>query len=176
MMCRWGSGGEWGMGLFLIGGNWPEDSATKLKRGRLNECTVYMVSSPPPCDWNLCKFERQFLSVVDNSKVWGIWFGLAVQMSDISQIASRGGGGGGKGEFGTKFPISLHYLAQGEGQGGELRSLPLRIAGIFLRSGFANAEMEPSGSCFKAGFFSFDIKTCKTYHVHSGRQSITPRL
>ncbi len=34
-------------------------------------------------------------------------------------------GGGGEGEWGTKLPISLHYLAQGEGQGGGLGSLPL---------------------------------------------------
>jgi hypothetical protein len=42
--------------------------------------------------------------------------------------ASKQGGGGGKGgegDWGNKLPISLHYLAQGEGQGGGLRSLPL---------------------------------------------------
>ncbi len=33
--------------------------------------------------------------------------------------------GGGEGEWGSKLPISLHYLAQGEGQGWGLRSLPL---------------------------------------------------
>jgi hypothetical protein len=32
-----------------------------------NVCTVY---SFPPCCWNLCQVGRQFLSVVDNSKVW----------------------------------------------------------------------------------------------------------
>ncbi len=42
-------------------------------------------------------------------------------MSDISQLDSRVG----EGEWGTKVPISLHYLAQGEGQLGGLRSLPL---------------------------------------------------
>jgi hypothetical protein len=43
-------------------------------------------------------------------------------MSDILQIASRVGG---EGEWDTKLPISLHYLAQGEGQRGGLCSLPL---------------------------------------------------
>jgi hypothetical protein len=42
------------------------------------------------------------------------WFS---SMSDISQIAC-GGGGGVEGEWGTKLPISLHYLAQGKGQRG----------------------------------------------------------
>ncbi len=41
-------------------------------------------------------------------------------MSDTSQVASMGGGG-----WDNKLPISLHYLALGEGQGGGLRSLPL---------------------------------------------------
>jgi hypothetical protein len=63
------------MELFLIVSHWPEDSATKLKRGQLNVvCTsMYGVrySFPPFCmkfvlDW------RHFLSVVDNSKVWSI--------------------------------------------------------------------------------------------------------
>ncbi len=31
----------------------------------------------------------------------------------------------GKGKKNSKLPISLHYLAQGEGQGNGLRSLPL---------------------------------------------------
>ena len=43
-------------------------------------------------------------------------------MSDVSQLASRVGG---EGEWGSELPISLHYLAQVEGQEGELRSLPL---------------------------------------------------
>jgi hypothetical protein len=47
-------------------------------------------------------------------------------MSDISQLASSVGEGG-EGSWGSKLPISLHYLAQGEGQGGGLRSLPLSI-------------------------------------------------
>jgi hypothetical protein len=37
-------------------------------------CTVY---SFPPYDGNLCQIGRQFLSVVDNSKVWGKQYGLA---------------------------------------------------------------------------------------------------
>ncbi len=41
---------------------------------------------------------------------------------DISQLTSRVGG---KGVWDSKLPISLHYLAQGERQGGGLRSLPL---------------------------------------------------
>jgi hypothetical protein len=37
-------------------------------------------------------------------------------MSGISQLVSRmGGGGGGEGEWGTKVPISLHYLTSGRG-------------------------------------------------------------
>jgi hypothetical protein len=39
-------------------------------------------------------------------------------MSDISQLERRG-------EWGKKLSISFHYLAQGEGQGRWLRSLPL---------------------------------------------------
>ncbi len=80
-----------------------EYSASKLKGGQLNVCTVYVyvyVYSFPPCGRNLCEVGRQFLSLVDKSIVW---FG---RMSDISQLA-------------------LHYLAQGEGQVGGLRSLPL---------------------------------------------------
>ncbi len=53
-----------------------------------------------------------------------IWF---VWMSDISQIASRVGGRGGDWERGSKLPISLHYLVQGEGTAGGLRSLPLAL-------------------------------------------------
>jgi len=37
-------------------------------------CTV---NSFLPCYWNLCQIGRQLLSIVDNSKVWGKWFGLA---------------------------------------------------------------------------------------------------
>ncbi len=48
-----------------------------------------------------------------------IWFG---RMSDISSLASRVGG---EGDWGNKVPLSLHYMAQGEVQGGGLRSLPL---------------------------------------------------
>jgi hypothetical protein len=44
-----------------------------------------------------------------------IWFG---RLSAISQLASRVGGGGGEGELGKILSISLHYLAQGERQGG----------------------------------------------------------
>jgi hypothetical protein len=35
------------MGLFLTGGPLAEDSATKLKRGQQNVCTVYDYSFPP---------------------------------------------------------------------------------------------------------------------------------
>ncbi len=35
-----------GVGLFLIG-PLAEDSATKLKRGQLNVCTVHVYSFPP---------------------------------------------------------------------------------------------------------------------------------
>jgi hypothetical protein len=41
-----------------------------------------------------------------------IWFG---RLSAISQLASRMGG---EGELGKILSISLHYLAQGERQGG----------------------------------------------------------
>ncbi len=40
-------------------------------------CVLCMVYSFPPCGWNLRQVGRQFLWVVDNNKVWGIWFGLA---------------------------------------------------------------------------------------------------
>ncbi len=42
-----------------------------------------------------------------------IWFG---RLSAISQLASRVGGGGG--DLGNILSISLHYMAQGERQGG----------------------------------------------------------
>ncbi len=37
-------------------------------------CTVYSFT---PCGLNLCQIGQQFLSVVDISKVWGKWYGLA---------------------------------------------------------------------------------------------------
>jgi hypothetical protein len=46
-------------------------------------------------------------------------------MSDISQMS---GGGGGRGGVWQMHPISLHYLAWGEGQGGEFRSLLMETA------------------------------------------------
>jgi hypothetical protein len=57
-------------------------------------------------------------------------------MSDISQLASRVGGGG----VGQSLSIPLHYLAQGERQGGAdpclslggLRSLPLPSTAIVV--------------------------------------------
>jgi hypothetical protein len=45
-------------------------------------------------------------------------------MSDISPLASRVGG---EGVWGNKIPLSLHYLAQGEGMVGGLRSLLLGL-------------------------------------------------
>ncbi len=74
IMYRWGSGREW-YGAISDWGPLAEDSATKLKRGQLNVCTVYGVLFSP-CGWNLCQVGRQFRSVFDNSKVQGIWFGL----------------------------------------------------------------------------------------------------
>ncbi len=45
IICRYTGEGVVGSGmeLFLIGGPLAEDSATKLKRGQLNVCTVYGV-------------------------------------------------------------------------------------------------------------------------------------
>jgi hypothetical protein len=57
-----------------------EDPATKLKRGQLNVCTVYVYVYGVLFSlrgWNLFQIGRQFLSVVDNSKVWGKWYGFA---------------------------------------------------------------------------------------------------
>jgi hypothetical protein len=56
-----------------------------------------------------------------------VWFGW---LSAISQLASRVGGRGGEGEWGSDLPISIHYLAQGEGQGGGLRSPSLTMTCI----------------------------------------------
>jgi hypothetical protein len=67
----------------------------------------------------------------------------------------------GEGEEGNKLPISLHYLAQGKGQGGELRSLPLRIAGIFLRSGFAMQMWNRRDHVSKQDSFLFTLKFFK---------------
>ncbi len=52
-------------------------------------------------------------------------------MSDISQLASRVGG---KREWGTKLPTTLYYLAQEEGQGGGLLSIPLLPINLFVVS------------------------------------------
>jgi hypothetical protein len=60
--------GEW-YGAFPDCGLLAEDSAAKLKRGQLNVCTVYGVLFSPLR--LLCHIGRQFLSVVDNNKVWG---------------------------------------------------------------------------------------------------------
>ncbi len=116
-----GSGREW-WGGFPYCEPLAEDSATKLNRDKPAIC-MYCVLCPVlfyPCSWNLCQIGRQFLSVVDNSKVWGILYGLAECLIFHSQLAEWG-----EVEWGIKLPISLHYLAQGEGQGGGLRSLPL---------------------------------------------------
>jgi hypothetical protein len=52
-------------------------------------------------------------------------FGLAEFLIFHSYVAIKVWGGGVEGEWGSKVPISLHFLAQGEGQGRGLRSLPL---------------------------------------------------
>ncbi len=91
LIYRW----EWVVwGLFLIGGHWPKILPQNSKGGQLNVCTVHCVCvlrTFPPFGWNLCQVGRQFLSVVDNSKVLGIWYWFA-WMSDISQLASWGWG------------------------------------------------------------------------------------
>ncbi len=38
---------------------------------------LYTVYSFPHCGWNFCEIGRQFLSVLDNNKVWGKLYGLA---------------------------------------------------------------------------------------------------
>jgi hypothetical protein len=54
-----------GMGLSLIVGLWPDDSATKLKRGQLDVCTVYVycilcISPPPPAAEICSRFVGNF--------------------------------------------------------------------------------------------------------------------
>ncbi len=51
-----------------------------------------------------------------------------------SYLARRGG----EGEWGSKLPISLHYLTKGEGSGRGLRSLPLQIPLILIAQHFSN--------------------------------------
>jgi hypothetical protein len=96
------------MGLFLIGGHWPkillQNSKGASKMCVLCMCTVYGVLFCPLWlkyvpGWPAISVS----SLQDYSLGHMIWFG---KMSDISQLA-------------------LHYLAQGEGQGGGLASLPL---------------------------------------------------
>jgi hypothetical protein len=54
-------------------------------------------------------------------------------MSDISQLASRvWGRRGGEEEWGNTLPLTLHYLHQGEGQGGRLCFLPLEMVPEYL--------------------------------------------
>jgi hypothetical protein len=66
---------EW-YGTFPDRGQLAEDSARKLKWGQLNVCPVYVYcvwcTLLPPLAENFCQVRLQFLSVVDNSKVWGI--------------------------------------------------------------------------------------------------------
>jgi hypothetical protein len=122
-LYRCGSVREW-YGAFPDWGPLAEDSATKLKGGQLNVCTVYgvlfsllwlkFVPGWPAISISSCQ---------ENSLGHMIWFG---RMSDISPLASRVGG---EGDWGAQVPLSLHYLAQGEGQGeGGLRSLPLVLS------------------------------------------------
>ncbi len=98
-------------------------------------CVLCVIYSFPPCGWNLCQVGRQFLSVVDNSKVWGIWFGLAEC-------------------------VSLQYLAQGEGQGGGLRSRPLAQAGV-ADPHFRYLNLNP-------GFALSGSRICWIPHAESG--------
>ena len=63
-------------GAFPDRGPLAEDSAAKLKKSQLNVCTVYGVLFSP-CSRNLCQIGQQILSIVDNSKVCGIWYGLS---------------------------------------------------------------------------------------------------
>ncbi len=86
---------EW-YGAFPDWGPLAEDSATKLKRGQLmyvpvlSICTVYTLFSL----WlKFVPVGRQFLSVVDSSKVLGICCGLAECLIFHSKLAGRGGGG-----------------------------------------------------------------------------------
>jgi hypothetical protein len=79
-------------------------------------CTVY---SFPPAAEICARLADQFLPVVDNSKVRGIYYGLAECL-----IFHSYGSYWGEEEWGTKLPIlpiSLHYLAQGEGPRGRER-------------------------------------------------------
>jgi hypothetical protein len=69
MICRYlDEGVVW---RFPYCGPLAEDSAAKLKKGQLNVCTVYGVLFYP-LRLKFVQISRQFLSVVDNSKVWGI--------------------------------------------------------------------------------------------------------
>ncbi len=69
MMCRYideGAVGS-GMGLFRA-----EDSATKLKKGQQNVCTRYGVLFSPSAAEICARLAGSFLSLVDNSYVWGM--------------------------------------------------------------------------------------------------------
>jgi hypothetical protein len=72
MICRYSYIDEGvlgsGMELFLIGGPPAKDSATKLKGGQLNVCTVYCVLSFPPVAEICARLAGNFCQKVDNSK------------------------------------------------------------------------------------------------------------
>jgi hypothetical protein len=123
MICIdwWRIGREW-YGAFPDCGTLTEDSAAKLKRSQLNVCTVYGALLPL-WGWNLCQIGRQLLSEVDNSKVWGNWYGLAeAWMSYISQLASRVGGVGVEGELVNHTPY--HYTIWLRERGGRGVAFP----------------------------------------------------
>ncbi len=121
---------EW-YGAFPDWGPLAEDSAAKLKSSQLNVCTVYAYCVqctlfPPVAEicarlaGNFCQYMARVTSGA-KSLVW-------VQLSAISQLASRVGEGGGVGQ------PCLHIVTQPyttwprwREQGRGLRSLPLGI-------------------------------------------------
>ncbi len=53
-------------------------------------CTVWCTLFPA-CGWNVCQIGRLFLLVVDNSKVWGKWEGLAHSVPTSTPLPLREG-------------------------------------------------------------------------------------
>ncbi len=106
MICRHiDEGVEWGFSWLGVTGRFCHK--TQMGPAKCVYCvcvpgTVYDVLFPP-CGKNVCQVGLQFLSVVDSSKVWGIWCGLDECLIFFTEV----GGGGVRGSGALRSPY--HY-------------------------------------------------------------------